>query len=365
MLPAPLARRSGTRPRRARATLLACLAPAITLPALLHARTLELSLSPGAPTWQDPLIVTVSGLVETSCGPDIVELGNPRLAFAPGGIALDLDLTERPCSVLAPPSTHPFAVTAVVDPLLIPGIHRIRVHDRPQGTVVDFPAFVVFEVGGLQLLLPSVARSDQPVTIGVRGWASCPWLDGPEVDAAAKVIKLEVGAECHILPPGPSLFELEATVGPLAPGNYEVRLTDRIYERPFLESLVKRSFRVWDAAGCVPSDTSLCLRGGRFRVSATWRDFADRTGVGHGLPFPGNDGSGLIWFFKADNAELTVKVLDGCTGNHKWWVFLSSGSTVEYEVRVEDTETHTVRTYSNQSGQIPQLIADTSAFDCP
>ena len=73
---------------------------------------------------------------------------------------------------------------------------------------------------------------------------------------------------------------------------------------------------------------------------------------------------GLIWFFQPDNAELTVKVIDGCSYNDQWWVFLSSGSTVSYTVTVTDRTGHKVKQYANALGNVPRLVADTEAFPC-
>ena len=122
---------------------------------------------------------------------------------------------------------------------------------------------------------------------------------------------------------------------------------------------------VWDAARCVPSDEAHCLERGRFRVVAHWRDFQSREGDARTLPTTLDD-TGLFWFFNEDNVELTVKVLNGCDVTGNFWVFISSGSTVEYEIEVTDTKTGARRTYDNDLGEIPELIADTSAFaTCP
>jgi hypothetical protein len=81
---------------------------------------------------------------------------------------------------------------------------------------------------------------------------------------------------------------------------------------------------------------------------------------------PGNDGSGLFWFFGRENAELTLKVLDGCGVNQHWWVFLASGSSAEYVVTVTDTRTGAQRTYSNPLGVQAPLATDLDAFaTCP
>ena len=60
----------------------------------------------------------------------------------------------------------------------------------------------------------------------------------------------------------------------------------------------------------------------------------------------------------------SVKVLDGCGYNQHRWVFISSGSTVEYTVTVTDTRTGANKEYRNESGEAAPLVADTSAFPC-
>jgi hypothetical protein len=160
------------------------------------------------------------------------------------------------------------------------------------------------------------------------------------------------------------LFDLDVPLpSPLAPGDYEVRVfTAKPNQLP---ALTRGSLRVHDAQGCLPDEETLCLHGGRFRLGATWRDFAGHTGTAHPRALPGNDGTGLLWFFGPDNTELTVKGLDGCAISGRWWVFLSPSSTVEYTLTVTDTATGAARDYRNSLGQVPRLIADTDAFACP
>ena len=55
--------------------------------------------------------------------------------------------------------------------------------------------------------------------------------------------------------------------------------------------------------------TALCLAGGRFRVTAAWKDFEDNTGVGHAVALTSD--TGYFWFFGSSNVEVVVKALDG------------------------------------------------------
>jgi hypothetical protein len=74
----------------------------------------------------------------------------------------------------------------------------------------------------------------------------------------------------------------------------------------------------------------------------------------------------LVELLGASNIELTVKVLDGCGLNDRFWVFLASGSTVQYTLTVTDTDKGASWTSSHAAGTLPALIADTTALpSCP
>ena len=110
------------------------------------------------------------------------------------------------------------------------------------------------------------------------------------------------------------------------------------------------------------------LRGGRVRTEVSWRDFEDRRGVGSvvvvgdGAALTTSDDSVLYFFFNPGNWELMVKVLDGCALNGHFWVFGSSSTDVEYELRVTDTLTGRVWTRMNPLGVASPAITDTTAF---
>jgi ELWxxDGT repeat protein len=111
---------------------------------------------------------------------------------------------------------------------------------------------------------------------------------------------------------------------------------------------------------CEPGPRRLCLNGGHFAVTATWKDFGDRTGEGTALPLTSD--TGAFWFFGPDNLEVLIKVIDGRGLNGKFWVFYGALSNVEYELTVTDTETGSVKTYRNPRGRFASA-ADTAAFE--
>lgn len=75
----------------------------------------------------------------------------------------------------------------------------------------------------------------------------------------------------------------------------------------------------------------------------------DRSGVSGAEPYA--DRTGFFWFFKPDNIELVVKVLDGTPVNGKTWVFYGALTDVGYTLTVTDTATgHAVERYVNEPG---------------
>lgn len=114
--------------------------------------------------------------------------------------------------------------------------------------------------------------------------------------------------------------------------------------------------------GCVPGAARLCLRDGRFAVEATWTR-ADGTS-GPALMSPLTDDTGTFWFFRTDNVELVVKVLDACAtpGRPRFWVFAGGTTNVGVELRVLDTRTGAEKRYQRPVGRAFAPILDTDAF---
>ncbi len=110
---------------------------------------------------------------------------------------------------------------------------------------------------------------------------------------------------------------------------------------------------------CTPGSQRLCLAGGRFAVTAAWKDFQERTGTGTAVPLTPD--TGYFWFFSPANVEVVTKVLDGRAVTGKFWFFYGALSNVEYTLTVTDTQTGAVKTYKNPSGQFGS-VGDTGAF---
>ena len=113
------------------------------------------------------------------------------------------------------------------------------------------------------------------------------------------------------------------------------------------------------AGACTPSATALCLRDGRFRLEATWRDFAGKTGLGRAVTLTGD--TGYLWFFSPANVEVVAKVLDGTPLNGHFWFFTGALTNVEYTLTVTDTATGRSKSYRNAAGNF-RSVADTTAL---
>ena len=72
--------------------------------------------------------------------------------------------------------------------------------------------------------------------------------------------------------------------------------------------------------------------------------------------------SGLFRFFAPHNWEILVKVLDGCSLNGHFWVFLAAATDVEYTVRVEDGVTGSEWERTNPLGELSRARADLQAL---
>ena len=107
------------------------------------------------------------------------------------------------------------------------------------------------------------------------------------------------------------------------------------------------------------------LRNGRFRISATWRNFQGQTGNGTFVPL-GSAETGVIWFFSPSNFEVMLKVIDGCGLNNRYWVFFAALTNVEFTITVRDTWTNVEQVYENELGESAAAVTDTTHFQtCP
>ncbi len=115
-----------------------------------------------------------------------------------------------------------------------------------------------------------------------------------------------------------------------------------------------------------PGSEPLPSEGGRFEVEVAWRDNSgvERT-LARSLDAMAGDDDADGYSFDVGDAELLVKLLDGCSSNDHFWVFAASATDVEFELTVTDTVSDQTTAYANPLAAVP-AITDTSAFaTCP
>lgn len=122
--------------------------------------------------------------------------------------------------------------------------------------------------------------------------------------------------------------------------------------------------RIFDSATegtCQPSASTLCLHDHRFAVELDFEDSQGGAGAGRKVESQSAD-SGLFWFYRQENWEMLVKVLDGCGVNGHFWVFAAGTTDVGYELRVRDTVTGRGAVYRNPVGRASAAITDAEAL---
>jgi hypothetical protein len=123
---------------------------------------------------------------------------------------------------------------------------------------------------------------------------------------------------------------------------------------------------------CIPNATTLCIDDQpgdqRFKVTV---DYHTQSGGGlagsaTAIPLSSLDilRGGIFWFVSADNPEMLVKVLNGCTINGNYWVFTAAGTNLGLSITVTDTQNGRQKIYENQDGVPAIPIQDTQAFSC-
>ncbi len=113
----------------------------------------------------------------------------------------------------------------------------------------------------------------------------------------------------------------------------------------------------------MPTTTALCLQGSRFKVEATFQ--APGATIGSAQTVQLTSDSGYLWFFSSSNVEAIVKVIAGCALNQHFWVFAGGLTNVNTVIKVTDTQTGAVKTYTNPQKTPFQPIQDPGALPCP
>ena len=123
---------------------------------------------------------------------------------------------------------------------------------------------------------------------------------------------------------------------------------------------------------CIPGSSPLMLGLNRYGSHLEYRDgyrvsmcYETRDGeVGDardwGLRSPQ---SGLLYFFERNDAEVLIKVFDGCEANDRHWVFVAPLTDLAFNLHIDDIDGGRW-TYRNPLGVTASTKSDTSAFAC-
>jgi hypothetical protein len=123
------------------------------------------------------------------------------------------------------------------------------------------------------------------------------------------------------------------------------------------------------ATKCTRTATSACLDGARFQVSAAYDNTTTGTGSATVLSFGGSraesDESVFFYFTDPSNFEMGAKILDACSINGSFWVFIGGLTNQGWGLDVLDTQTGNHKYYINLDGTTTVTITDTTALPCP
>lgn len=326
---------------------------ALLLAAPLAAGQATFELEPAAPASTDTVQIRATYL--SSC---FTGLGRAEV------LAGAIRLTAFEGCACPPVLPGPVELVTTVDSLA-PGTYAVELYSAPRPsdpegcdfeprlegstelTVAQGPELLVIE--------PPTPTTADEVTIRLR--SPCPL--GVEVPSRrGAVLRITTVPSLSLAPcyQDPT-YEIPLSFGRLPAGDYTVVvLFDDGPGEPYLVRTA--SFRV------VPGpEESLSLQGGRFRVRAVWRTEGGRTGPAQAFPLSSD--TGAFWFFSPDNLELTVKALNGCAVNGRYWFFASGLTNLGVTLHVEDTVTGQERIYEHPAGRPFAPILDTRAFACP
>jgi hypothetical protein len=131
----------------------------------------------------------------------------------------------------------------------------------------------------------------------------------------------------------------------LGPGDYPLNVAGTTVEVAHL-------------SGSCTGGPFLCLNGNRFLAEVRFK-LGTETLAAHAVSLTPD--TGTFWFVDPANVELAVKVLDGRTLNHHFWVFYGALTNLGYTLTLTDTLTGAVKSYVNPPGSFASA-GDTSAF---
>lgn len=112
---------------------------------------------------------------------------------------------------------------------------------------------------------------------------------------------------------------------------------------------------------CRPETAALTFAGG-VTVAMCYETADGEVGEGKAGIWASSE-SGLLWFFNRDNAEVLVKVLDGCHLNGHRWVYVAPATDLAFNLYVRDAGGRSW-SHHNRLGETATTRSDNFAFPC-
>ncbi len=115
------------------------------------------------------------------------------------------------------------------------------------------------------------------------------------------------------------------------------------------------------APDCEPGAPALTLSGG-YRVGMCYETYSGQVGEARDFGLDSSQ-SALLYFFKRDNVEVLIKVLDGCGVNDHRWVFVAPVTDLAFNLYVESPDGQRWL-HTNRLGKTASAASDVAAFPC-
>jgi len=111
----------------------------------------------------------------------------------------------------------------------------------------------------------------------------------------------------------------------------------------------------------------VCLRDGRFELTATWTDFSNPAVTQPVIWTPVENINAEGGFQNNPSGiQIVMRVADGCSTTGTWWVWLGGFTDAGWDITVRDTVTGNQQTYvkPRNGGVFPTTERDTTTFSC-
>lgn len=232
--------------------------------------------------------------------------------------------------------------------------------DGPGELGFEDDEFQVIEDGGTAVIVVERDDGSDGVVSAVVSTADGSATDGEDYEGISRVVTWEDGDDDD------KTVEVPILEDDLEEGNetVELTLTDPTGGATLDDGDALAELTILDNDGttgvCVEDAETLCLAGDRFQINVDWRTAAGDSGTGKVEEV--SDNAGLVWFFREENVEMLVKVLDACDLFDTYWVFFAATTNVDFTVTVTDTATGVVKEYTNPAGQAAEPVQDTLTF---